>query len=298
MDDQTAQHWILFWTGQTVLERQKPVWTGFNSSVWELFDWPCLKFISVYVLFSGVFLVPYLFFAIMLGIPMFLLETLIGQYTQEGAISCWTKICPLAKGTKALSKYFHHHWWWRWWWCQSHTHTETIVILLSSRYCKIKKCCVLFSVTQLAKCFGPQEQATPSLWSSCTPGSTSWSWPGPSFICSTVSGALYRGPPVTTPGTQVSRVMTPGGHKGTTPQIFISISIFTSWGWIFDEDVFSSSDRCFDLSPANWTEIHASNQTFNLTSVPLTRSSASEFWEWVEGCCCFVFFLNFLFISY
>ncbi|XP_074552684.1 sodium- and chloride-dependent taurine transporter-like [Halichoeres trimaculatus] len=27
------------------------------------------------------------------------METVIGQYTQEGAVTCWTKLCPLAKGT-------------------------------------------------------------------------------------------------------------------------------------------------------------------------------------------------------
>ncbi|XP_062264122.1 sodium- and chloride-dependent GABA transporter 2-like isoform X1 [Platichthys flesus] len=47
---------------------------------------------------GGVFLFPYLVFAVLCGFPLFLLETVIGQYTQEGAITCWTKICPLAKG--------------------------------------------------------------------------------------------------------------------------------------------------------------------------------------------------------
>ncbi|XP_042360252.1 sodium- and chloride-dependent betaine transporter-like [Plectropomus leopardus] len=48
---------------------------------------------------GGVFLLPYCFFAMLCGVPLFLLETVIGQYTQEGAITCWTKLCPLAKGT-------------------------------------------------------------------------------------------------------------------------------------------------------------------------------------------------------
>uniref|UniRef100_A0A3Q3W8P4 Transporter n=1 Tax=Mola mola TaxID=94237 RepID=A0A3Q3W8P4_MOLML len=47
---------------------------------------------------GGAFLVPYCFFAVFCGLPVFLLETAIGQYTQEGAISCWTKLCPLAQG--------------------------------------------------------------------------------------------------------------------------------------------------------------------------------------------------------
>ncbi|XP_056138822.1 sodium- and chloride-dependent GABA transporter 2-like [Lampris incognitus] len=47
---------------------------------------------------GGVFLVPYLVFVVTCGVPLFLLETAIGQYTQEGAITCWRKLCPLAEG--------------------------------------------------------------------------------------------------------------------------------------------------------------------------------------------------------
>ncbi|XP_061073489.1 sodium- and chloride-dependent GABA transporter 2-like [Conger conger] len=47
---------------------------------------------------GGAFLVPYLVFAVTCGIPLFLLETAMGQYTQEGAITCWRKLCPLAEG--------------------------------------------------------------------------------------------------------------------------------------------------------------------------------------------------------
>ncbi|XP_005454286.1 sodium- and chloride-dependent GABA transporter 3 isoform X1 [Oreochromis niloticus] len=47
---------------------------------------------------GGAFLLPYLFFAVLCGMPLFLLETVIGQYTQEGTITCWTKLCPLAQG--------------------------------------------------------------------------------------------------------------------------------------------------------------------------------------------------------
>lgn len=41
---------------------------------------------------------PYVVFAVLCGIPLFLLETSIGQYTQEGFVTCWTKLCPLARG--------------------------------------------------------------------------------------------------------------------------------------------------------------------------------------------------------
>ncbi|XP_075875947.1 sodium- and chloride-dependent GABA transporter 3-like [Nelusetta ayraudi] len=47
---------------------------------------------------GGAFLVPYGLFAVVCGVPLFLLETSIGQYTQEGFITCWRKLCPLAQG--------------------------------------------------------------------------------------------------------------------------------------------------------------------------------------------------------
>ncbi|MCI4379019.1 hypothetical protein PGIGA_G00223020 [Pangasianodon gigas] len=47
---------------------------------------------------GGVFLVPYLVLAVTCGLPLFLLETAMGQYTQEGGITCWQQICPLAEG--------------------------------------------------------------------------------------------------------------------------------------------------------------------------------------------------------
>uniref|UniRef100_A0A0F8AKI6 Sodium-and chloride-dependent betaine transporter n=1 Tax=Larimichthys crocea TaxID=215358 RepID=A0A0F8AKI6_LARCR len=47
---------------------------------------------------SGAFLVPYGLLAVVVGIPLFLLETSIGQYTQEGFVTCWKNLCPLAQG--------------------------------------------------------------------------------------------------------------------------------------------------------------------------------------------------------
>uniref|UniRef100_A0A4W6CA21 Transporter n=1 Tax=Lates calcarifer TaxID=8187 RepID=A0A4W6CA21_LATCA len=47
---------------------------------------------------GGAFLVPYGLLAVVCGIPLFLLETSMGQYTQEGFITSWRKLCPLAQG--------------------------------------------------------------------------------------------------------------------------------------------------------------------------------------------------------
>ncbi|KAG7220006.1 hypothetical protein INR49_009326 [Caranx melampygus] len=47
---------------------------------------------------GGAFLVPYGLLAVVFGIPLFLLEIFSGQYTQEGFITCWRKLCPLAQG--------------------------------------------------------------------------------------------------------------------------------------------------------------------------------------------------------
>ncbi|XP_028988182.1 sodium- and chloride-dependent GABA transporter 3-like [Betta splendens] len=47
---------------------------------------------------GGAFLVPYTLSALVCGIPLFLLESSCGQYTQEGFITYWRKLCPLAEG--------------------------------------------------------------------------------------------------------------------------------------------------------------------------------------------------------
>ncbi|KAG2465256.1 SC6A3 protein, partial [Polypterus senegalus] len=46
---------------------------------------------------GGAFLVPYLFFMLIAGMPLFYMELALGQYNREGAAGVW-KICPIFKG--------------------------------------------------------------------------------------------------------------------------------------------------------------------------------------------------------
>lgn len=57
-------------------------------------------YIPIVVLFlSGAFLVPYIFFMVIAGMPLFYMELALGQYNREGAAGVW-KICPIFKGNK------------------------------------------------------------------------------------------------------------------------------------------------------------------------------------------------------
>uniref|UniRef100_A0A8B9Q8G3 Transporter n=1 Tax=Apteryx owenii TaxID=8824 RepID=A0A8B9Q8G3_APTOW len=47
---------------------------------------------------GGAFLIPYLIFLFTCGIPVFFLETALGQYTSQGGVTAWRKICPIFEG--------------------------------------------------------------------------------------------------------------------------------------------------------------------------------------------------------
>ncbi|XP_061866207.1 sodium- and chloride-dependent GABA transporter 2 isoform X4 [Colius striatus] len=47
---------------------------------------------------GGAFFIPYLIFLFTCGIPLFFLETALGQYTSQGGVTAWRKICPLFEG--------------------------------------------------------------------------------------------------------------------------------------------------------------------------------------------------------
>uniref|UniRef100_A0A8C8MK81 Transporter n=1 Tax=Oncorhynchus tshawytscha TaxID=74940 RepID=A0A8C8MK81_ONCTS len=47
---------------------------------------------------GGAFLIPYTIFLFGGGLPVFFLEVALGQYTSEGGITCWEKLCPIFTG--------------------------------------------------------------------------------------------------------------------------------------------------------------------------------------------------------
>ncbi|XP_072329182.1 sodium- and chloride-dependent taurine transporter-like isoform X1 [Scyliorhinus torazame] len=52
---------------------------------------------------GGAFLIPYVIFLIGGGLPVFFLEVALGQYTSQGGITCWEKLCPIFSGIGCAS---------------------------------------------------------------------------------------------------------------------------------------------------------------------------------------------------
>ncbi|KAK3607271.1 hypothetical protein CHS0354_002248 [Potamilus streckersoni] len=47
---------------------------------------------------GGAFLIPYFSMLLVGGIPLFYMELALGQFYRTGAITCWARVCPIAKG--------------------------------------------------------------------------------------------------------------------------------------------------------------------------------------------------------
>ncbi|XP_065779633.1 sodium- and chloride-dependent betaine transporter [Muntiacus reevesi] len=47
---------------------------------------------------GGAFFIPYFIFFFSCGIPVFFLEVALGQYTSQGSVTAWRKVCPLLQG--------------------------------------------------------------------------------------------------------------------------------------------------------------------------------------------------------
>ncbi|KAK3523940.1 hypothetical protein QTP70_016751 [Hemibagrus guttatus] len=47
---------------------------------------------------GGAFFIPYILFAVTCGVPLFMLDVCIGQYTKQSPAKFWGRLCPLAEG--------------------------------------------------------------------------------------------------------------------------------------------------------------------------------------------------------
>lgn len=56
-------------------------------------------------LITGAFFIPYVFFLVMCGVPLFFMEASYGQFSSLSPISIW-RICPLFKGKYLLDRLY------------------------------------------------------------------------------------------------------------------------------------------------------------------------------------------------
>lgn len=72
---------------------------GYSISIGNLWRFPYLTLRNE----GGIFIIPYVIFLVICGVPLFYLEVAVGQYSGKSVLSMW-QLCPLFKGESTLSK--------------------------------------------------------------------------------------------------------------------------------------------------------------------------------------------------